>query len=478
MGARIMSILDLPNELIISICWYLSPAEINNFSKTCLHFSVTLKSHLNDRRCRKATVGEVQHYGFRALFLAAKRCDENVIRSLLSEGIVLALGRWVLVDMVNWLNEESITSLLRCGIDAAYPDSVGQTPLTVAVWNSSEQKVRMLLGHYGTEANISTRNGQRPLLLAVMKGNLPIIRMLLGHLHIDINAIGPRGATALHMAVLSGELRVMELLLESETIDLNIEDEFSKTPLLLAMHLASESNKGLAILDRLVKDTRVLFSRQDRLPVLHYAACYAQPMITRILQSSPWNCDVNPRDLDQRTPLFYALGPGNLFTGDKTGAIKMKENLDVVLEDKRVDVNATDIWGYTPLRVAATSGNLTGVKVLLSRKDIDVNAKCKTGKTILAALIRRAQFFHIPEVFRTFLADPRLDVRGEYTALHMLTCLNKGHLIQILLRHPDVDVHAHHPGAFDDWTAIEVAIDHGFPDIVHALGYERYYSGC
>ncbi|RPA93185.1 ankyrin [Choiromyces venosus 120613-1] len=476
-----MSILNLPNEVIISVCRYLSPAEINSFSKTCLHFSVTLTSHLNDRRCRKASFDEICHYGFRALFLAAQSCDEDLIRSLLSEGIVLSLGRWVLVDMVNWLNEESITSLLRCGIDAAYPDSEGETPLTVAVWNSSEQKVRMLLGHYGTEVNISTRNGQRTLLLAAMKGNLPIIRMLLGHLHIDINAIGPRGATALHMAVLNGEFRVMELLLESETIDVNIVDEYDRTPLLLAMQLASESNKGLAILDRLVKDARVLFSHQDRLPVLHYAACYAQPMITRILQSSPWNCDVNPRDLGQRTPLFYALGPGNLFTGDKTGAIraiKMKENIDAILEDKRVDVNATDIWGYTPLRVAAIAGNMTGVKILLSRKDIDVNVKCKMGKTNLTALIERAQFSDILEVLRTIVADPRLDFRGSYTALHMAAYLNKRHLLQILLRHPDVDVHAHHPGAFDDRTAIEIAIDHGFPDIVHVLGYERYYSGC
>lgn len=81
--------------------------------------------------------------------------------------------------------------------------------------------------------------------------------------------------------------------------------------------------------------------------------------------------------------------------------------LELLLQDDRVDVNATDAKNWGALQAACSVwGDVNVVKLLLESADLDVNAKSKNGWTALyeAAFQRHADIVH------ALLADGRADI--------------------------------------------------------------------
>ena len=62
-----------------------------------------------------------------------------------------------------------------------------------------------------------------------------------------------------------------------------------------------------------------------------------------------------------------------------------------------LDPNAKTCGGYTPLHLAAQSGCVGGLTMLLNRKDVDVNALTKNGQSplIVAAIAGQVSAIHM-----------------------------------------------------------------------------------
>ena len=77
----------------------------------------------------------------------------------------------------------------------------------------------------------------------------------------------------------------------------------------------------------------------------------------------------------------------------------------ILLRDSRMDVNATDSKGRTPLSYAASNDDCRPLSILLRRHDIDVNMTDVQGNTPFFYAVDRGQ----KEAVKKLLDEPRLD---------------------------------------------------------------------
>lgn len=87
----------------------------------------------------------------------------------------------------------------------------------------------------------------------------------------------------------------------------------------------------------------------------------------------------------------------------------------VLVEDARIDINATEMEGYlqgsTALHLAASNGKVEMVRILLGAAGINVNAVDKCGRTPLHVAANRGGPSHVNTV-RVLLEDSRVDVNA------------------------------------------------------------------
>ena len=59
------------------------------------------------------------------------------------------------------------------------------------------------------------------------------------------------------------------------------------------------------------------------------------------------------------------------------------EAIAVLLSHEKIDVNACDHWGFSPLHFAVNKSRIEAAKLLLQQPQIDMNRKSRNGKTVL-----------------------------------------------------------------------------------------------
>lgn len=132
-----------------------------------------------------------------------------------------------------------------------------------------------------------------------------------------------KGRTPLHNAVKSGEFEIVDILLKMEQIEVNAKDKNDLTPLHFAVQL---------------KDTRIM------------SALCAHPSI-----------EINAEDMNGRTPLHYAVKSG------------FHENVRLLLEREDVEVFPKNC-SKGPIHEAADMGCVEIVKLVVNDPRVDVNA--------------------------------------------------------------------------------------------------------
>jgi len=333
-------------------------------------------------------------------------------------------------------NLELVKYLLEnFNFDVNEADKCGCTPLIYAIRGKSENKIELLKYLLGKGANpdSSVKMGeveriyflsQNADFLKYLGKDKSVMKMKqkiskLQKLFIGVSWY--RGAKPIHFAVESKDLKIVELLVSSG-VDINSLDDYGNTPLYYALKGKASGEIVRYFLDQ--------------------------------------GANLNLKNMDKETPLFYAVGSGNLdivkefvsrgadlnvINSDGENLLFLAtsdKNLDVVsyLIDNGVGVNCINKRGETPLLNAAEYSNLNIVKYLIER-GARIDVKDKEGNGVLHYAVNGGNW----DIIKYFVEEMGVGVneknKEKVTPLH-LACENPNYKIIEYLVEKGADVNA------------------------------------
>jgi len=228
---------------------------------------------------------------------------------------------------------------------------------------------------------------------AATHGTVDDVKYFLEQQRVDVNTKDGYDKTPLYAAIGNENVEVIKFLVANRA-DANAVSVEQWTPL----HSATYSKKLVESAALLIsKGAKVNAQKKDGSTPLHMAATHGNVEFVKLLIAK--GADVNAKDEDGGTPLLVSvrrLGGSRKFgelTGDHKDEDDIKEVVKYLISDKRVDVNAKDKDGVTPLHSAAYWGGgwlLECAKLLVGR-GADINAKEKRDETPLDWAIAMGQ---------------------------------------------------------------------------------------
>ncbi|CAB1104931.1 unnamed protein product [Ectocarpus sp. CCAP 1310/34] len=109
-----------------------------------------------------------------------------------------------------------VTKYVEAGGDCSVQDSIGDTPLMLAVENELTPAVRMLIKEGGANANLASKTtGETPLMLAAYYGHTNLARVLVTEGDAELELRNNKGDTALSLACFWGNEDAVEYLLNA-----------------------------------------------------------------------------------------------------------------------------------------------------------------------------------------------------------------------------------------------------------------------
>ena len=338
-------------------------------------------------------------------------------------------------------NVDCTMFLIAHGADVNYT-SCKYTPLETACFHNSFKVVKLLLDK-GAAVNVRRKPQNKektyygtPLHSAVKANAIECVQLLLAE-GAQINPEESRGISPLHIAAEMGYLECMNILLNSGC-DPNLTLPDTRNT---ALHLAADGGFSECISLLLYKGATADARNYKGQTALHFAArAQSVECVEMLLSKGCFN--PNSEDNDRRTPLHSAVGR----------ALNSCEITELLIKYE-AGVNGGDIFGYTPLHVAALSENTQCVQILI-KNGADVSVKTKGGNSALGIIVRKtplalptlyrkldtAILMHDPEVLPSKEVILKLDFRiflqrchkGEMTFLK--TFIDEGQ--KEILEHP------------------------------------------
>ena len=337
-----------------------------------------------------------------------------------------------------WGDVATIAQLLNAGADVSFRIDFG--------WQNPEEKGReSRLGRMGT-----------PLHRAVLanmfserkeKDTLGVVKLLLDA-GADINALDNMNSTPLHFAVRFCPADVVETLIKHGA-EVNTCNKRGETPLHFAVERSlaneAEEKEALSVIKLLLDSSaKTHFHNYRGKTPLHMAARRTgKPSILEVLPKGRVN--TNARDGDGQTPLHFAIEGGVLW-----GKITEKKALSVLklLLDSNSDIDARNKDGRTPLHSAVSWNHCPSIIETLIKHGADVNTRDKYEKTPLHNV---ASSIEEPDnelvIFETLIkhgADVNARSKGGKTPLHNVASSIKNpdsSIFETLIKH-GADVNA------------------------------------
>ncbi|MBN8827568.1 MAG: ankyrin repeat domain-containing protein [Sphingobacteriia bacterium] len=149
---------------------------------------------------------------------------------------------------------------------------------------------------------------------------------------------------------------------------------------------------------------------------LHRAALEANFTLLGCLKKEKLDC--NSKDKHGNTPLHNLINIAPYRNKNKEELLK---SIELFINDKTVDLNATNSFGETPLHLAAINGNLQIVTMLIESGRVDTQIKNRWGKIPLECANTK-----VANVIRNYNALPitglraLIDSRNELAGIEML----------------------------------------------------------
>lgn len=450
-----MGILDLPDELLLSIGEYVtSESDLNSLHQV----NHRLYRIFDEYRYKY----NAKHHEGHALYWAARYGNATAARKSVIAGTSLDPRPWPftwlreypfdrhpsikehnrgaywvedpLTQTIMW-NQPAVTkTLLELGAyqKSMSVNSAGQ-PERLILWAAARNCVAALkeLLRHGVDVNTKKEppTERTALIVAARRGNLETVEALLEH---GADTEAPDMSTGwrpLHWAARLGHLSVVKLLLDSGAeIDAQMSRSLDTTILLAAKHYEFDALEILldrgANLDLAGKDNRtVLFHviRKGSEELMKTLLCKgARPDITCLFEAlSDWERDDHYErakllleyGADPNMPIHTPKGPKYLLPWVLRQWYLNVSVIELLLE-YGVDVNITGS-GYFPPLLSVVFGeySLTAARKLLDH-GADVNASNEKGETPLLICAAKGNV-DIAELLLNHGADPNINVKGQ-----------------------------------------------------------------
>jgi ankyrin repeat protein len=308
-----------------------------------------------------------------------------------------------------------IRMLLKLGAEVQARGIRGFTPLFTAVVGGNLDVIRLLLDH-GADMHICDKKKNNALHIAAVHGHLEVSRMLLA-LNLDVNSRNDVGTTPLYSALEYSRkinVDVVRLLLDhGAEVHTPEHDRWYES----AFHLAVGSGNPEIVRMILERNTEVDVRDSQRAFLAAAASFNGNPAVIQLLLDL--GADPHARDAYGKTALDNAVTPGVsrmlielnisqtcafLGAADRGDPEQMQLLLDYgASPDVRTD------YEETPLHLAAQRGRLGAVRFLVLEAKVDVNARDRDGDTPLHLALTGSEA--TPEVVQ-FLLEHGADVKA------------------------------------------------------------------
>ncbi|PPQ74453.1 hypothetical protein CVT26_001113 [Gymnopilus dilepis] len=252
-----------------------------------------------------------------------------------------------------------------------------------------------------------------PLVIASEEGRADAVKFLLSRPNVNLNWKDEFGTTLLILACREGHSSdVIQLLLSSKSVKVNARNTFGETALICASRCGRED-----IVQALISHERIELKLQGGPALFEAVQQGYKSVIRRLLLQN----DVNVNYESEVKVPYSTADPCHKFLRLVTP--KSKKKLRLLAESLMPMV--------TPLIMACLRGDEAAVRLLLSRKDIDLRWQ---GGTVL--------FFASMEghekLVRLLLSHPGLDLRSAGGPA-IIVAAQRGHIsvVQLLLTHGD-----------------------------------------
>jgi len=321
--------------------------------------------------------------------------------------------------LANFMKELLIYSEINVNVK----DDIGQTPL-----------------HYLAKA-------VPPELKHVYNTKPPVemFKLLLAHPNIDLNVQDNDGDTILHLALLDKRTDLIDLLLRDSAIDLNIKNNKGNAPVHHKIFYKYIINK--------FPDKNFDINIKDEYgnTPLHYAKSY---QIKSFLLKP--NSQVNEPNNEGDTPFHYSIahceysgGCGGCSSCLHRGKPKKcwREGYDLskltyLINHARIDINAQNNKGQSPLYYAIYYNRPELVKLLIDQLSITINIQDNEGNTPLHLAVKKS--WYVNHILKLLLTRPEININIKnndgYIPLDCAIKENKPDITKLLLACEGIEV--------------------------------------
>lgn len=351
-----MSLLTLPNELLILIAESFGPNDLKHLLEVNRRLKSLLTPQLHKLAHHPVSDLPSLHWG--------------VLRNHLPL-ITLLLNSESTADIINGLCEtgwtalhyaagegrtEMVRLLLEKGANTKLSDILGQTALEVAAQFGSKSRYHLITQYPAYRGSVKTRPITDWHIWPGDNEHKIIAQLLLGH-GADKDAVDEWGRTSLFWAVKARNAGIVRVLLDAGA-DPNLATRDGGTPLINAAADPETENEIFSML----LDHGARTGTQDRAGqgALHHAASSGHVSAVALLLEQD-RTFLDASDLRGRTALFHALmGPSHNDVGHQTAICMM-------LLEKGADYGGVDAEGDTVMHFAARAGFVEVCRALLER---------------------------------------------------------------------------------------------------------------
>ncbi len=417
------------------------------------------------------------------LHRAAAQGDSEALRKLIKAGEDVnragMVGYTPLIDAAYAGKSDCLRLLLAAGADVNRADNFSCTALSYAAAQGHAECVRLLLEVTGIDVNKADIDNETPLIKACLHSQEDCIKLLLDAPNLKI-APNFWEQIFLHVIGTAPESlcisRMLGQKIPFEQIPMNTLESF----ILLAPK--TEESGASTILS--LPDINIRRTDAAGKTLLHYAAAAENELIIRLLLAA--GADVNAPDKQGNTPIDCCPRGGECheLLKQACGISNQQKNPPVILRIKAhdssqlralleegADVNCTDSCGVPALMLAVYHQQChpdarENLRMLLQHPRIDVNRADKEGSTPLHA----AADYGRADVLRELLNTPGIqanvsDSRGR-TPLHEAAESGSAECARLLLQNGSIDINQ---ADKDGQTALHIALEQNHADCVHLL---------